>query len=319
MRVFVCEFVTGGGLRDAALPASLAREAALIRDAMRRDLAALPQVGEILLAADDRLPLLPGAVPVAAGADAWAIWRTLAERADVVWPVAPETDGVLARLVEMLRESGARVLACTPEAIAAAGSKLQTAHRLAAAGVPHIPTFPLAQAPDLTGPRITKPDDGAGCEDTQFWPPGVPAIPACRDGLVIQPFVAGAAASLTVLAGPEGVRLLAVNRQHIRVENGSVVLAGLSVGALEDGDGRLAALARDVVRAFPGLEGIFGIDILLTEAGPVVVEVNPRLTTAYAGLGPALGLNPATLLPPFADRGAARGTGARGPVELALA
>ncbi|MFG1269947.1 ATP-grasp domain-containing protein [Xanthobacter sp. DSM 14520] len=318
MRVFVCEFVTGGGLRDAALPDSLAREAALIRDAMRHDLAALPQVSEILLAADDRLPL-PGAVSVAEGADAWAIWRALARRADVVWPVAPETDGVLARLVEMLRENCPRVLACDPEAIAIATSKLETARRLAAAGVPHIPTFPLAQAPSLPGPRITKPDDGAGCEDTLFWPDGVQATPAPRDGLVIQPFVAGEAASLTVLNGAEGVRLLTVNRQHIAVDDGRVFLAGLSVGALDDAGGRLETLARDVVRAIPGLEGIFGIDILLTETGPVVVEVNPRLTTAYAGLGAALGLNPATLLAPFADAGTAPRPGIHTPVELALA
>lgn len=318
MRVFVCEFVTGGGLRGATLPESLAREAALIRDAMRRDLAALPQVSEILLAADDRLPL-PGAVAVTEGADAWAIWRDLARRADVVWPVAPETDGVLARLVEMLRENCPRVLACDPEAIAAATSKLETARRLAVAGVPHIPTFPLAQAPDLPGPRITKPDDGAGCEDTLFWPDGVQATPAPRDGLVIQPFVAGEAASLTVLNAPEGVRLLTVNRQHIAVEDGRVFLNGLSVGALADADGRLEALAEAVVRAMPGLHGIFGIDILLTETGPVVVEVNPRLTTAYAGLGTALGLNPATLLPPFADAAAAPHAGTCAQVELALA
>lgn len=318
MRVFVCEFVTSGGLRGATLPESLAREAALIRDAMRRDLAALPQVREILLAADDRLPL-PGAVAVTEGADAWAIWRDLARRADVVWPVAPETDGVLARLVEMLRENCPRVLACDPEAIAAATSKLETARRLAAAGVPHIPTFTLAQATDLPGPRITKPDDGAGCEDTRFWPDGVQATPAPRDGLVIQPFVAGEAASLTVLNAPEGVRLLTVNRQHIAVEDGRVFLTGLSVGALADADGRLEALAEAVVRAMPGLKGIFGIDILLTETGPVVVEVNPRLTTAYAGLGAALGLNPATLLPPFASGGKTQRVGTRTPVELALA
>ncbi|MFG1330659.1 ATP-grasp domain-containing protein [Xanthobacter autotrophicus] len=318
MRVFVCEFVTGGGLRDAALPESLAREAALIRDAMRRDLAALPQVSEILLAADDRLPL-PGAVAVTEGADAWAIWRDLARRADVVWPVAPETDGVLAGLVEMLRENCPRVLACDPEAIAAATSKLETARRLAVAGVPHIPTFPLAQAPDLSGPRITKPDDGAGCEDTRFWADGMPATPSRRDGLVIQPFVVGEAASLTVLNAPEGVRLLTVNRQHIAVEDGRVFLTGLSVGALADVDGRLEALAEAVVRAMPGLHGIFGIDILLTDTGPVVVEVNPRLTTAYAGLGVALGLNPATLLPPFADTGTTPRAGTCAPVELALA
>nr|WP_269902909.1 ATP-grasp domain-containing protein [Xanthobacter dioxanivorans] len=73
-----------------------------------------------------------------------------------------------------------------------------------------------------------------------------------------------------------------------------------------------------MAEAFPGLAGIFGIDILLTPDGPVVVEVNPRLTTAYAGLGPALGRNPAGLLAVFAPA-APEAPAARTPVELALA
>ncbi|WP_269902908.1 ATP-grasp domain-containing protein [Xanthobacter dioxanivorans] len=219
MRVFVCEFVTGGGLRAEALPDSLTREASLMRDAMVRDLAALPRVTEVLLACDDRLPV-PGAVPVAAGDDAFAIWRQLAQGADVVWPVAPETSGILARLVRMLAQTGAQVLASTPQAIEAAASKLETARRLAAAGLPHIPTFRLGAAPELAGARVTKPDDGAGCEATRVWPAGAPASPGPAENLVIQPYVAGDAASLTVLADAAGVRLLSVNRQHIRQEGG---------------------------------------------------------------------------------------------------
>ena len=39
------------------------------------------------------------------------------------------------------------------------------------------------------------------------------------------------------------------------------------------------------------MRGYFGIDFVRTGAGPVVIEVNPRLTSSYAGLRPALGLN----------------------------
>ncbi len=42
--------------------------------------------------------------------------------------------------------------------------------------------------------------------------------------------------------------------------------------------------------------GYVGVDIILTERGPVVLEVNPRLTAAYAGLHASIGCNPAGLV-----------------------
>ena len=51
MRVLVCEFVTGGGMRGELLPASLAREGAMMRDALLRDLAELPGVEAVAIAA----------------------------------------------------------------------------------------------------------------------------------------------------------------------------------------------------------------------------------------------------------------------------
>lgn len=315
MRVLVLEYVTAGGMRRETLPPSLAAEAALIRDAMLADLAALPAPPDILTTCDERLPLA-GAIPVGLDTSAWVLWRTLADEADVIWPVAPETGGILADLVRMLAASGKPVLASTPEAILIATSKLETARRLALAGVPHIPTYPLAEAPDIPGARITKPDDGAGCDATFLWPAGVPAIPEATAGVVIQPYVAGEAASLCVLVQAGEARLLTVNRQHIVVQDGRLSLSGLTVGAWAD-DGQLAGLTRQVVAACPGLDGFIGIDIILTEAEPVVVEINPRLTTAYAGLGRALGLNPATLLATFAA-GAAGASRPAVTVELAL-
>jgi len=65
---------------------------------------------------------------------------------------------------------------------------------------------------------------------------------------------------------------------------------------MADADGLLARLAQRTVVAIPGLWGYVGIDVLLTAAGPVVVEVNPRLTTSYAGLHAAIGVNPAELV-----------------------
>jgi predicted ATP-grasp superfamily ATP-dependent carboligase len=55
-------------------------------------------------------------------------------------------------------------------------------------------------------------------------------------------------------------------------------------------------LADAIAAALPGLWGHVGVDIIDGEAGPVVVEINPRLTTTYAGLRTAMGVNPAALV-----------------------
>jgi predicted ATP-grasp superfamily ATP-dependent carboligase len=46
----------------------------------------------------------------------------------------------------------------------------------------------------------------------------------------------------------------------------------------------------------PELWGYAGVDLMQCEQGPRVLEINPRLTTSYAGLRQSLGINPAALV-----------------------
>jgi predicted ATP-grasp superfamily ATP-dependent carboligase len=73
-----------------------------------------------------------------------------------------------------------------------------------------------------------------------------------------------------------------------------VVLTGISVNAEATGAHLLAGLASEIAAAIPLLWGYVGVDLVLTESGPVVLEINPRLTTSYCGLRHALSHNPAT-------------------------
>ncbi|MGH8522453.1 MAG: ATP-grasp domain-containing protein, partial [Gammaproteobacteria bacterium] len=48
-----------------------------------------------------------------------------------------------------------------------------------------------------------------------------------------------------------------------------------------------------ILEAVPGLRGYIGIDLVITASGPIVMEINPRLTEAYVGLRQSLRFNPA--------------------------
>jgi predicted ATP-grasp superfamily ATP-dependent carboligase len=51
--------------------------------------------------------------------------------------------------------------------------------------------------------------------------------------------------------------------------------------------------AEKVIEGIVGLKGYVGVDMILTNEGPVVMEINPRLTTSYIGLKRTVNFNPA--------------------------
>jgi predicted ATP-grasp superfamily ATP-dependent carboligase len=301
VRIFVYEFVTGGGLAGAPLPHGLAREADLMVRALINDLARIPGVVP-LATRDPRLPPLPGCetLPALAGEDPLDLYSRGLARADAGWPTAPETGGVLERLARRTLDQGKRLLGCRPGAVRLAASKHATAAALRAAGIPAVPTFAAAgDVPALPGPWVVKPDDGAGCDGTvrvADWRGARQCLEEAPGRLVAQPWVEGHALSLSLLCADGRGRLLCCNRQHIRVREGRVSLAGIEVNAVADLDRRLGGLARDIAAAIPSLWGYVGVDLVQGEQGTLVLEINPRLTTSYCGLARALGINPAAMV-----------------------
>ncbi|MCB4768887.1 ATP-grasp domain-containing protein [Ancylobacter sp. Lp-2] len=290
MQVLVCEFVTGGGLRGEALSPSLAAEGALMRDALVGDLEDLPGI-RVITTHDDRLPPPPrgDSRPLAAGDDAVAVWADLAVGADVVWPIAPETGGAMEAVTAKLRRHSRCVLAPDAETLRLCAGKYATAVRLAAASIAVVPSWrPVEVPPEASGLLVVKPDDGAGSLDIRLCP-REDAVAAGID-MVVQPYVAGAAESLTLLCQSGRAHVLSVNRQHVECADGRLGFHGVTVGIRPPGAVE-AGLAQAILDALPGLHGLVGVDYLATLAGPVVVEVNPRLTTSYAGLRRALGVN----------------------------
>ena len=306
MRVLVFEYVTAAGLAEA--PAgSLLAEGELMLAALLADLTSLPVV-EVLALRDRRLPL-PGTAnsrvewvwvePPRDGLDCLA---TALPRVDAVWPIAPETGGILESICLTVERADKALLTTPASGVRLAASKLATIQRLQAHGVPVVPTkrqetgkatplpFPL--------PCVVKPDDGVGCEGAAIvrspgdWDSLRDRLSAGMDW-VVQPLIAGENLSLSAVFSRGNAVLWTVNRQHIVEEGHGFRLAGCGVNALDDSGGSLAGLAQQVATAIPELWGYAGIDLILSETGPRVLEINPRLTSSYAGLRAALNINPA--------------------------
>ena len=302
MKILAYEHITGGAMPGDAKMSALAPEGEAMLRALVDDLTAIPGV-EVAVMRDARLGAdLPATLhPVGNASEFWPAFRHAMRDADAVWPIAPEQGGMLLRITDEILLAQRVLLGCRPDAVKTATSKRATANVLARTGIATIPTyFDERSVPPEIGEIVVKPDDGAGCQETllfrsrsqlQAW-----LQTNGRAGLVFQPYLDGDARSLSLLCCDGRARLLACNRQKIRIAGGAFEFSGVSVGAVADSDGRYATLAGAVARALPGLWGYCGVDFIEADTGPVVIEVNPRLTTSYAGLRQAIGINPAQLV-----------------------
>jgi predicted ATP-grasp superfamily ATP-dependent carboligase len=304
LKIFVCEFITGGGLYREPLPPSLLREGEMMLQALLSDLLAVPGI-ELITTRDARLPplTLPISVfPIPPTAQLWQCWEECIASADAVWPIAPESGGMLERLSRLIVAHGKVLLGCSPDAVATAASKSATATALVAAGIPVVPTYPAKDWFGRTqGPWVAKPDDGIGCTNIRLFDSTDELHAWLGQGgraqtHIVQPYLAGEAASLSLITHGKTIHLLSCNRQLIEVRNGEFHYCGSILNDMAQYWQACEAIARNVVYAIPGLVGHVGIDVVIHEGAITVIEVNPRLTTSYGGLRQATGLNPARLI-----------------------
>lgn len=297
MRVFVYEHLSGA---DAAgLPGDLIAAGRAMRDAVAHDLLRAGDCG-VSVAASRHAPQVPAgacALHALAGEAATDFVARQARLHDRTWVIAPETDGVLAQLQRVVDPG--RWLGCDAASIALATSKRVTLARAAAHGV----TTPLAFAASPSTRRwVVKPDDGAGATATRVHNTFAAALADVetrhRHGgsSVLEAWVAGAPLSLSLLCGAGHAELLAVNRQQLTIDAlGVLAFDGVQINALAPDDARTATLrawAQVLARAVPGLRGYVGVDLVWhAQRGPVLIEINPRVTVAYVGLSAALGRN----------------------------
>jgi predicted ATP-grasp superfamily ATP-dependent carboligase len=304
VRIFVFEYVTGGGMINERVPPSLACEGDMMLGALISDLAELPEV-ELTVLRDARLndPEWFAEVHYIHGEEEFRRgWRTLLADADAVWPIAPETGEQLECFSQGVLDAGKLLLNSRPEAVHVAASKLRTARCLAAHGLPVVPTCRLVD--DRLGIArcwVVKPDDGVGCLGARICRSrdelaAMADAPGGPEAYVVQPFIEGVPASLCLLCRDGAARLLSCNLQRVAVANDEFHLLGCVVNGMVGERRQYTQIAQGIAAALPGLWGFVGVDFIASSQGPLLLEINPRLTTSYAGLKCSLGENPAALV-----------------------
>jgi tyramine---L-glutamate ligase len=313
LKILLLEYITGGGLRDAPLPPSLLREGQLMRDAILHDFASLNQFN-IVTTYDARLPApMYAKTAVSIEHEPLPEWQVLMQKCDAALIIAPETGEILLKLTQMLESTSARNLGSNSATVAVTTSKLQTHAVLHQAGILNVPTYTAAEFTerytheDFLHGYVVKPDDGAGCEQTWFFETysqltiWLEQHSTTLHHHIIQPFLPGIAASMSILCNQGRTWLLACNRQYIYKalsygQSSAFQYRGSEVNGLTQYREQFLTLSHNIAQAIPGLNGYIGIDVIIHNDQFYVVDINPRITTSYIGLTASLGCNPAQLL-----------------------
>jgi tyramine---L-glutamate ligase len=302
-----------------ALPESLAKEGALMRDALLLDLRELNQF-ELLTMHDIRLasPILVDSSAVVQSGTFDKVFKKLLKQVDFVWLIAPETDSILFNLSTLCYdaenlEGGAIFLGCGYHATLAGSSKTLSFKALQAANIDTLPVFSgddfieasyLDEMHRLNVKKwVAKPEDGAGCAGIRIFD----NLHDLHDWLKLdkqylhylaQPYQAGVAGSLSLLCRHGKGWLLSCNQQHIASDGSTFKLNGVTVNGLQQYWKRFETIARKIAQMLPDAAGYIGVDLIVdTENDKIyVIEINPRLTTSYVGLREAIGGNPAKII-----------------------
>lgn len=314
MRLLVYEHVSGGGFCNEPIPAGVLCEGfGMLRTLVFDFKVAGHNVATTL---DTRVakfnPPIPSGstVPVSSSKETQVKLRELSEQADAAYIIAPETDGVLKSLVELVEQTGAKSLNCSTGSIAKVSDKAGFYNDMRKI-VPQPESILLSVAEELKEikktvrerlnfPVVFKPVDGVSCGGISFVKTENQvgrAIAKIReltsDRFLVQELIEGAAASVSLLSTGSKVVPVSLNHQEVKLE--TVEACSSYSGGMIPFDHPLRRkafeAAEKLVKSSLGLRGYVGVDFVLTDEAAVAIEVNPRLTTSYVGLRRVVNFN----------------------------
>jgi predicted ATP-grasp superfamily ATP-dependent carboligase len=220
---------------------------------------------------------------------------------------------LLENLVEIIEASGGTSLNCQTDAIKRVSNKMKTYQALESGGVEvpktvlldiHEETRNISRlTKELEYPLVFKPLDRVSCsglsliKDKRSISAAIKKVAheSSSKDFLVQELVRGTAASLCVFSTGKKALAVTLNKQFVTLEppDGKSRYSGGAVPFLHNLEEEASETAQRAVEIVGGLKGYVGVDVVLTKDGPVVMEINPRLTTSYIGLRKVAASNPA--------------------------
>ena len=317
MNLLIYEHISGGGYTNKKISASILSEGyGMLRSLISDFKAAGHQVTTLL---DSRLtrfnPPIEAdkIVSISSSKELDEKLRKHSSVADAIYVIAPESDQVLEKLVELIESSRGTSLNCEIDAIKRVSNKMTTYEALRRRGV-KAPETVLLDIHEKTGnirrlikelgyPLVFKPLDGVSCSGLSLVKDegGIAAAvkKVARESLsnyfIVQKLIKGKGASVCVISTGDKALAVTLNKQLVTLAppNEESRYSGGVVPFDHSLEEEALKTAQRVAESIRGLKGYVGVDMVLTREEPVVMEVNPRLTTSYIGLRKVADFNPA--------------------------
>lgn len=302
MQLFVSEYLCSGAWPEQNLDGSLAREGRAMLLAILEDLNRVEDV-TVLTTWDHRLGRPPteiAQVHLATSADEERrLFARLVETTDATLLIAPEFGDILAGRAEAVEAHGKRVVGASASAVRQCADKLELSQHLISHGIPTIETWNFDAEnrwrDSVRFPVVIKPRDGAGSQETYHLATEesfasvraqIESESLLRTGIV-QPFISGWPISVALIMDGSGhCRHVFPPVKQILSDDGRFRYRGGHVPATVPAQTAVVELAQRACQSIVGLRGYVGVDLIIPAATPhrpVVVEINPRLTTSYLG------------------------------------
>jgi len=215
--------------------------------------------------------------------------------------IAPEEDFILYKITELIEKNNVEVIGSSSDAVKVCSDKYAMYEALKGK-VKIIETEKVFfdeleyYTSSFNGKKIIKPADGVSCS-------GISIVKSLKEVkkaaslmqtnlpyFILQDFVEGVSASVSLLSNGDKAVPLSLNLQNIEFRDNGVNYSGGEVPFEHEMSLEAKIAAKYAVESIKGLKGYVGVDVILGDAVHIV-EVNSRITTPYVALKDIVNFN----------------------------
>ena len=192
--------------------------------------------------------------------------------------IAPETNNLSSMIYSHVSQNH-KVLGSNISSLNTFSSKTKMLTKLRRLNLPIVENYELNL--NYKGKIIFKPDTSAGSENTFVTNKNNYEK---KKGYLVQKFYNGKKGSFLMLCKNGKSKVICCNEQLLNLKKEKIQQVGCIIGGLEKYRNEIKILANEISKNFKGLFGIVGVDIVMENKKWLIIEINPRFTSAYSGL-----------------------------------